>query len=232
MPSAVKKNSSRAGARCLALGLNLFLVCCLTVFGQTSPPCRTAAENRIYAAEERLAALGYWITRVDCRRDDSTRQAVIAFQKAEKLSRTGALGEALLARLQTAARPTARHRGEPHVEIDVTRQLLLLVGEGGAVERVLSVSTGNEKRYFDEGRWQTAHTPRGVFTIERQIAGVRRASLGNLYNPSYFHGGIAIHGSPSVPVYPASHGCVRIPRFADEPFRAMVRVGMKVYVYD
>ncbi|MCB1026167.1 MAG: L,D-transpeptidase family protein, partial [Microthrixaceae bacterium] len=26
----------------------------------------------------------------------------------------------------------------------------------------------------------------------------------------YFNGGIALHGSPSVPSYPASHGCVRL----------------------
>ena len=32
-----------------------------------------------------------------------------------------------------------------------------------------------------------------------------------LWYPLYFKGGFAIHGYPSVPAYPASHGCVRIP---------------------
>jgi lipoprotein-anchoring transpeptidase ErfK/SrfK len=27
----------------------------------------------------------------------------------------------------------------------------------------------------------------------------------------YFKGGFAIHGYPSVPAFPASHGCVRVP---------------------
>jgi lipoprotein-anchoring transpeptidase ErfK/SrfK len=29
---------------------------------------------------------------------------------------------------------------------------------------------------------------------------------------SYFNGGIAFHESRDVPAYPASHGCVRVPR--------------------
>ena len=30
---------------------------------------------------------------------------------------------------------------------------------------------------------------------------------------SYFVGGIAFHEYPDVPPYPASHGCVRVPRY-------------------
>jgi lipoprotein-anchoring transpeptidase ErfK/SrfK len=31
-----------------------------------------------------------------------------------------------------------------------------------------------------------------------------------MYRPKYFTGGIAVHGSPSIPPVPASHGCVRV----------------------
>jgi hypothetical protein len=31
-----------------------------------------------------------------------------------------------------------------------------------------------------------------------------------LYRPKYFRGGIAVHGSGSIPAYPASHGCARV----------------------
>lgn len=31
-----------------------------------------------------------------------------------------------------------------------------------------------------------------------------------LYRPRYFVGGYAIHGSPSIPPFPASHGCARV----------------------
>ena len=31
-----------------------------------------------------------------------------------------------------------------------------------------------------------------------------------MYWPVFFHGGYAIHGYPSIPTYPASHGCGRV----------------------
>jgi lipoprotein-anchoring transpeptidase ErfK/SrfK len=36
------------------------------------------------------------------------------------------------------------------------------------------------------------------------------APLGRLYRPVYFYGGYAVHGSGSIPAYPASHGCARV----------------------
>ena len=42
----------------------------------------------------------------------------------------------------------------------------------------------------------------------------------------------AIHGSLSVPAYPASHGCVRIPMFAAREFSEMAPIGTPVIVYD
>jgi lipoprotein-anchoring transpeptidase ErfK/SrfK len=52
-----------------------------------------------------------------------------------------------------------------------------------------------------------------------------------LYYPNYIVGGIAIHGNPSVPVYPASHGCIRIPMFAAKQFSEINPVGTVVIVY-
>ena len=47
----------------------------------------------------------------------------------------------------------------------------------------------------------------------------------------YYNRGEAIHGFPSVPRYPASHGCVRT-AIADARFiYDWVRLGMSVYVY-
>ena len=73
---------------------------------------------------------------------------------------------------------------------------------------------------------------RGDFKVQWKFNGERKASLGTLYYPSYFNGGIAVHGSPSIPPYPASHGCVRVPRFADKALYKMMPVGMPVFVYD
>jgi lipoprotein-anchoring transpeptidase ErfK/SrfK len=138
-----------------------------------------------------------------------------------------------LALLQAASRPTAKYTtGPSHVEVDIGRQVLFYVGDDGAVQRTVAVSTGNEQKYFDEGEWQTAHTTRGNFKVQWKYNGERKASLGTLYYPSYFNGGIAVHGSPSIPPYPASHGCVRIPLFADKALFKMMPVGMPVFVYD
>jgi lipoprotein-anchoring transpeptidase ErfK/SrfK len=51
-----------------------------------------------------------------------------------------------------------------------------------------------------------------------------------MYYPSYFSGGYAIHGSPSVPAGPVSHGCVRIPMSAAIGFFQRNPVGTPVTV--
>lgn len=183
--------------------------------------------------EQRLNDLGYWITKVDGKRDDSTRQAIIAFQKVERRKRTGVLSASDMELLQNASRPTPKYASGPaHVEVDISRQVLFYVGDDGVVQKVISVSTGNEQKYFDDNKWQIAHTTRGNFKVQWKYNGERKASLGTLYYPSYFNGGIAVHGSPSIPPYPASHGCVRIPRFADKALFRIMPVGMAVNVYD
>ena len=184
--------------------------------------------------EQRLSDLGYWITKVDGKADASTRQAILAFQKVERRKRTGVMSAADMELLRAASRPTPKYNsdGAPHIEVDISRQVLFFVGADGSVERILAVSTGNEQKYFDDGKWQVAHTTRGNFKVQWKYNGERKASLGTLYYPSYFNGGIAIHGSPSIPAFPASHGCVRVPRFADKALFKMIPVGMSVYVYD
>jgi len=192
-----------------------------------------ARKAKTLAAEQTLNDLGYWITKVDGVSDDSTRQAIIAFQKVNGLKRTGVLNDEVLNAIQNASRPNAKYNdGTAHVEIDITRQVIFLVEESGQVTKVLSTSTGSGAKYVESGKTERAYTPRGHFVISRQIHGTRKAPLGTIYNPSYFNGGIAIHGSNSVPTTAASHGCARIPRFADPEFVDMVKVGMSVYVYD
>jgi hypothetical protein len=183
-------------------------------------------------AEKLLAERGYWITKVDGKRDSSTYHAIVAFQKVEKLKRTGRLTEKLLAALRKSKRPKSAYSGAAHIEIDLSRQVLFLVNDKEIVTHILPVSSGNEKNYYQDGKRQVAHTPRGIFKITRQIKGIRRAPLGILYHPNYFYKGVAIHGSGSIPFYPASHGCVRIPRFAAKKFSDLVAVGMYVVLFD
>ncbi len=196
------------------------------------PPANQRAE-RVVFAETLLADMGYWVTKVDGRPDDSTRQAIIAFQKVNGLKRIGVIDDKFLSQLLQATRPVARHGGPAHVELDITKQVILMVNDEGQVTRVLSTSTGSGQRYTSsDGKSSIAYTPRGTFKIQRQIKGNRKAPLGTLYYPSYFNGGIAFHGSNSVPVFAASHGCARVPRFAEKELSGMLYIGMPVFVYD
>ena len=143
---------------------------------------RGVSKPDLLEAEKLLSSLGYWILKVDGRIDPSTRHAITAFQKVEGRKRTGRLTAADLEALRIAVPPTALHvTGTTHVEIDISRQVLFLVDSDGAVVRILAVSSGNEKEYFDQGKWQLSHRPRGHFRFVRNINGVREATLGKLY---------------------------------------------------
>ncbi len=186
----------------------------------------------IYQAEKLLSEKGYWIIKVDEVKDSSTFHAVAAFQKVEGRNRTGILNMTELEAIRNAKRPVPVFIGAEHIEIDLKRQVLFLVDNNDVVTHILPVSTGNQKAYYQNGKKQIASTPGGVFKITRQIKGIRRAPLGILYHPNYFYRGVAIHGSDSIPFYPASHGCVRIPRFAAIGFSDLVSIGLTVIVHE
>ena len=164
----------------------------------------------ISALQARLTDLGYWLGTADGTYGQLTRQAVMAFQKANGLGRDGVAGPATLAAVETAARPTPRVPSGSHIEIDLDRQILIVV-QDGQTRWVLNTSTGNGEAYAAPGGGTAvATTPRGSFSVEREIDGLREAPLGTLYRPKYFHGGIAIHGAGQIPAHPASHGCARV----------------------
>ncbi len=183
-------------------------------------------------AEQRLSDLGYWTGPVDGNLDPGSRHALIAFQKVEGRQRTGRLTRDELRALRKATRPLPRQTGNAHVEIDLSRQVLFIVNADSSITHILPVCTGNEKLYVDHGQIHRAHTPRGNFKVLRKISGWRLSSLGLLYYPNYIQEGVAIHGSPAMAVYPASHGCIRIPMFAAKEFSQLVPVGTNVIVYD
>ena len=190
------------------------------------------SKGEIVAAERRLSELGYWTGPVDGTLDSGSRHALIAFQKVEGRQRTGKLTRTELQALLSANRPLPKYSGSAHVEIDLSRQVLFIVDTTGTITHILPVCTGNEKTYVDHGEIHRAHTPRGRFKVLRKIAGWRLSSLGLLYYPNYIYNGIAIHGSLSMRVYPASHGCIRIPMFASKELSALTPVGTEVMVYD
>jgi peptidoglycan hydrolase-like protein with peptidoglycan-binding domain len=197
----------------------------------TTPPAPRESDGSILALQQRLAELGYDIGTPDGEWGWRTHHTVMAFQKMEGLTRTGKDSPEVRAALERASRPgpfVPNGEGD-RVEVDLQRQVLLL-WKGGALARILSVSTGNGARYCVDGDCDTAITPTGSFRIGRKFAGKEVSRLGELFHPMYFYGGIAIHGSPSVPGHPASHGCVRIPMYAAASLFDQVPRGMRVYV--
>jgi hypothetical protein len=136
--------------------------------------------------------------------DERTGVAVLAFQKWARLPRDGRLGSATVSALLRAARPQPAQRlgAGKRVEVHLDRQLALLI-DGDRVRRAVHISSGAYGR-----------TPVGSFRVFRKETMSWSVPF-SVWMPwaSYFVGGIAFHEYPSVPAYPASHGCIRVNRF-------------------
>jgi peptidoglycan hydrolase-like protein with peptidoglycan-binding domain len=187
--------------------------------------------DAVLALQQRLVELGYWMGEPDGNYGQLTRQAVMAFQKVEGLGRDGVAGPVTQERLAVAGRPTPR--GGDGIEIDLARQVLFVV-RGGQVQWAVNTSTGNGEAYTSSsGGPAVATTPPGQFRVQREIDGLREAPLGTLYRPKYFNGGIAVHGSGSIPANPASHGCARVTNAAMDMLwsSGAATIGTSVWVY-
>ncbi len=195
---------------------------------QSGPP--TALEVR--QAEKRLADLGYWSGPLDGRMDEVFRGALIAFQKIDGRKATGQLTRRDLTALARAVPPLPRETGPAHIEVDLGRQVLFFVDDQGKVAHILPVSSGSGKNFHEAGYPEThAVTPCGHLEVFEKAAGWKKSPLGEMFNPLYVVGGIAIHGSLDVPAYPASHGCIRVPMFAAHQLPQMVPLKTPVLVY-
>jgi hypothetical protein len=193
----------------------------------------------VLALKKRLSDLHYDVGIVDDFYDQQTRQGVVAFQKYTQLERTGTYTLETQKALQVATPPEGFHPelGLPRVEVDISHQVLLFFDAQG-LNRVIPVSTGSDRKYCEISKKSgkqvcgVARTPRGQFSVQWRIPGWRESDLGKLYNPLYFNGGFAIHGSPSVPYHNVSHGCVRIPIATSMWFYDAIENGTPVIVFD
>jgi lipoprotein-anchoring transpeptidase ErfK/SrfK len=168
--------------------------------------------DAVRALQTRLIALHYEPGPVDGRYGGALASAVMAFQKIAGMPRTGRATPDVLGALPAATDPAPLlpDGGATRIEVDLRRQVLFYWRDG-VLLRILPVSTGTGRHYCEDGDCGVAVTPSGSFRIERRIRGQHKSPLGLLFDPLFFTGGYAIHGSPSVPGYPASHGCIRIP---------------------
>ena len=159
-----------------------------------------------------------------------TRHSVYAFQKHHDLKRDGVftadMWNLLEQRIVLPYRPETNR-----VEVNLKKQVLYLVEEG-EVQLVLPISSGNGAAYTNlTGGRSIARTPEGKFNFQYHIPGNRESYLGILWNPYYFWNGYAIHGSPSVPNRPASHGCIRTTFWDMRVLMNRLEIGQTLYVY-
>jgi hypothetical protein len=181
----------------------------------TTPALRLGAHGAgVRFLQQRLSHRHYALLGADGRFGTDTRDAVYAFQKVEGLARDGVAGPAVWRRLLVARTPAATAPGT-HIEVDKRRQVLFEV-VGGRVRLVAHVSTG-----------ATGNTPVGTWHIYAKIPGTN--ALG-MFDSMYFLRGFAIHGYASVPPWPASHGCVRVPMWLAPRLYARWPVGSPVIV--
>ncbi|HKY43213.1 MAG TPA: L,D-transpeptidase family protein [Pyrinomonadaceae bacterium] len=210
----------------------LFVLCLLLILVPSIASGRVSlTPQQIRDAERRLAEMGYWTGAVDGVVDTATQSALIAFQKWEGRAVTGKLTIDELEAIRNSTGPRARDGSYEHVEVDIDRQVLLIVDDAGRV-KVLPVSTGTGKEFSYDGQMSVAYTPRGRFVVYEKGVGWENNVPGSMYYPNYISGGIAIHGSYSVPTKPASHGCIRIPMFASREVSKLLKLGTIVLVYD
>jgi peptidoglycan hydrolase-like protein with peptidoglycan-binding domain len=180
-------------------------------------PARSGQRGaHVQALQQRLLDLGYWLSSADGSYGHTTSQAVMAFQKVNHLERTGNADAVTVDLLSRAAKPSGLSTTGDVIEIDKARQVMFSV-IGGQTRHVLNVSSGSDIPYVEKSGKSgkevrgDAHTPVGRyrFYFERPT-GWWESDLGQLYRPKYFIGGIAVHGSNSIPGHPASHGCIRV----------------------
>jgi lipoprotein-anchoring transpeptidase ErfK/SrfK len=188
----------------------------------------------VLAVQQRLFELHFDPGPADGNFGQATVYAVQAFEKLNGIAPDGRVGAAVQAALANPAPVVALvpGGGANRVEVDLTHQVLY-VYLGDSLRLITHVSTGSGQRYCVDGDCQMAVTPMGAFRFSWRSSGWREARLGKLYNPVYFTSdGVAVHGALSVPTYPASHGCVRIPMHIAEYFPSLVKRGDPIYVTD
>ena len=143
--------------------------------------------------------------------DDATARAVMAWRKVTGMARTFSPSEAVV-RGVLAGRGKFKVRYPKHghhVEADLSRQVLALIGRRGEVERIYHISSGKP----------STPTVLGSFKVYRKSPGTNSHGM---VHSSYFIGGYAIHGYVSGPDL---RGKPRLPARTDPERVVDLRVG-------
>jgi len=228
----VARTRGRPGARLMVPtpGVGAFAARIELAGGTLTVPLRATARTLSYgstgadvaALRTRLADLHVHVPAPSTTFGSELVDSVVAFQKARGLDRTGTVDETTWRALTQDAVPAPRYGGtDTHIEVSKSRQILMIVRNGDTLW-YLPVSSG-----------AGGITPVGNYRILwKALATTTWLGPAILYRTMTFHTHYAIHGFPSVPAYPASHGCVRIPIWIADWLYQQSPVGERVYVYE
>ena len=151
--------------------------------------------------------------------DDGTARAITAYRKTNGMGLTGYADAAVFDKLfrRRGAYKLRYPKSGRHVEFDWSRQVLVLARKGRPW-RVYHASSG------------TPATPTvfGTFRFYLKTPGTNAKGM---VDSNYFIRGYAIHGYASVPTYPASHGCIRVPIPNARDIFDNISIGETIYVY-
>ena len=148
-----------------------------------------------------------------------TANAVNAFRKTNGMGRDGYAPKSVYAKVLRGegAFKLRYPKAGKHVEFDWSRQVLVLADKGRPF-RTYHTSSG------------TPATPT-VFGTYRFYLKTPGTNSKGMVHSSYFIRGYAIHGYASVPNYPASHGCLRVPIPNAAQIFDWVDIGDPIYSY-
>src|SRR5919201_882524 len=168
--------------------------------------------------QQQLSALGYVVGKRGLF-DDRTARAVLAFRKVTGMARTtNASADVFKALANGKGAFPVRHPDHgKHVEADLSRQVIALI-RGSKVERIYPASSGKP----------STPTVQGTFRVYSKSPGFNAKGM---YFSNYFIRGFAIHGYAEVPVFAASHGCLRVPTSDAIPIYNWIKIGDIVDVY-
>jgi L,D-transpeptidase catalytic domain len=142
----------------------------------------------------------------------------VQHQKLSVIERAARLGPG-----QFVWEPRAASAGPLFLVIDLTRQRALLYRDGVPIA-ASTISTGSKGR----------ETPTGVFTILQKEVFHRSGTYDNApmpYMQRLTSKGVAMHGG-NLPGYPASHGCIRLPKVFAKLLYGVTVLGTPVMITD
>jgi lipoprotein-anchoring transpeptidase ErfK/SrfK len=167
--------------------------------------------------QRRLRALRFAVTASGVY-GDRTARGVIAWRKINGMARLGSADATVIRRvLAKKGGWKVRHpKAGRHVEADVSQGVLALV-QGKRVVRTYHTSPGAP----------STPTIIGKFRFYLKTIGTNNVGM---VDSSYFIRGYAIHGYHSVPVFNASHGCLRVPIPDARYIYDWIRIGDRIFV--